>query len=282
MALTLELGPGAALERELYVAAVSLGSGPGSRVGRDLFAVSLDAGLNGRIEGQPHTAIGPIQLYNGLMRLLGFEELTIKLHIDFTKPPAAPAPSTPEPASGSGFAPVSHLRARRILQAAQPFDWNAWTVAQARDWLVLALFGLLAFAVARPPQARARGQLEARPWPSTGTGLLGIVMVVNLFGLALLLAVLLFSIGLGLNFLGLWQLSIALWIASYSALALALVGLWLLVVFGTKIIVVHALTGWLLDRGPQPAPAAVVPPTRLPVRPPAPARTKGAVIKKPL
>lgn len=246
-ALTLELTPGADLARELYVATVSLGSTAGSAVGRDLFALGLDAGLNGQIGGQMHTAIGPIQLYNGLMTLLGFDELTLKLRFDFSNPPAAPQ-------SGNGnlsFLSAPHARLRLAGQQEGPFDWSAWGIERLREWLVLALFAVMALAFARPALERAGEPLGTRPIRTTSLGVLALVIVINLFGVGLLLAALIFSIGLGLNFIGLWQLSIALWIAAYSSLALILVGLWLFVVYGTKVIVVYQATKWARSRMPQ-------------------------------
>jgi hypothetical protein len=59
---------------------------------------------------------------------------------------------------------------------------------------------------------------------------------------AALLAVLIFVIGLGFNFLGLWQVSIALWAAAYACLALAVVALWFFISYGTKIIAIYFAT----------------------------------------
>jgi hypothetical protein len=241
VALTLELGAAAQLNRDLYVSTVSLVSQPGSQVGRDLFAVSLDAGLNGQIGRAPHTAIGPIQLYNGVMQLLGFNEFTIKLHIEM------PAPA---PGQGSHTFPVvlstpRPVHARMLSTDPKPFDWGKWAMGQARDWIVLAIFGMVAFWTLRHRLEQAGMPLAFRPWRTLGIGLLALVIAVNLFSVALLLAILIFCIGLGMNYIGLWQLSIALWIAAYACIALALVALWFFVVYGTKIIVVTALANWL-------------------------------------
>src|SRR5512137_823802 len=100
LALTLDLPANALLERDLYSATVSLTSGAESTITRHLYALGLDAGLNGQIGGELHTILGPIQLYNGLMRLLGFEELTLQLHIEI------PASTGTE----QGFAPLRHYR----------------------------------------------------------------------------------------------------------------------------------------------------------------------------
>lgn len=245
--LTLELSSGAALGRDLYLITVSLTSQPDSRVGRDLFALGLDAGLNGQIGRDLHTAIGPIQLYNGLMHLLGFDELTLKLHFDIPQPappPAGGGSGTTQPATFL----LPRLHARFIQQQEKAFDWTAWAISIARDWIVLSLFGLLAFWLTRPRLEQAGEPLAARPVRTTAIGLLVLVVAVNLFSVALLLAAFIFSIGLALNFVGLWQLSIALWIAAYSALALALIALWFFIVYGTKIIVVFLISNLTLNK----------------------------------
>ncbi len=242
VALTLEMPEQASLGRDLYALVVSLTSGVQSTIQRDLYAVSLDAGLNGRVGRNVHTAIGPIQLYNGLMRLLGFPDLTIQLHFDFNRPPAVPQ-ATPT----SLVPPRPHLR----LAATDPgpgFDWTAWSLDRARDWLVLSLFGLLAFWLMRPKLEAAGEPLRLRPWRTLAVGLLVLLISVNLFLLAILLVAAVFSLGLALNFLGLWQLSILLWVAAYALLALALAALWFLIVYGSKILVVSVLTAWSTRR----------------------------------
>ncbi len=244
LGLTLELAPGAALERDLYVLSVGLSSGKGADIQRDLYALGLDAGLNGTVGRDLHTAIGPIQLYNGLMRLLGFEELTLRLH--FELPP--PAPETPPASEATPSARLLHAsRARLSAQETGPlaeFDWTGWGTEVGREWIVLGLIGLLAFWLARPTLDSARDPLVKRPWRTGASGLVVLVVTLNLFVLAALVGGLVFSLGLALNYIGLWQLSIALWIASYALLALACVALWFFIVYGAKVIAVYALSGW--------------------------------------
>ena len=60
-----------------------------------------------------------------------------------------------------------------------------------------------------------------------------------------LFGALIFSLGLALNYAGLWQLSLALWIAAYALLALGCVALWFFIVYGAKVIALYALSGWL-------------------------------------
>jgi hypothetical protein len=240
--LTLELGSGAALGRDLYVLSVGLASGRDSAVGRDLNALGLDAGLSGTVGRDLHTSIGPIQLYNGLMSLLGFEELKLKLH--FELPPPAAEPATTPTGWHSPFAFRARMLRAQTLQE-KPFDWTAWAVTVVREWAVLLLFGLLAFWLLRPRLVASGRPLLEHPWRTTGIGLLAFVLSILLFLLAILLGAMVFSIGLALNYVGLWQLSIALWIAVYSCLALALTALWFFIVYGTKIIFVHTLFDWI-------------------------------------
>ncbi len=90
--------------------------------------------------------------------------------------------------------------------------------------------------------------MRTRPGRALAFGLLALVIAVGLFGVGLLLFVLVFAIGLGLNFLGLWQLTIALWIIAVALLALFLTALWLFIVYGTKLIVIYVLSAWAFDK----------------------------------
>lgn len=242
-ALTLELSSNAALDRELYVTAISLITQPGSVIGRDLFALGLDAGLNGQVGRDLHTSLGPIQLYNGLMHLLGFDQLTLKLHIDF------PPPAGGGSGNGVQIALITpHIHARLAKGPEQLFTGEAWALDLLRKWIVLAFFSLLAIWLTRRPLEKAGVPLGSSPIKTTAIGLVVFVIALNLFGVALLIAVFIFSIGLGLNFVGLWELSIALWIAAFACLALASITLWLFIVYGTKVIVVYLISNWLLTK----------------------------------
>jgi cytoskeletal protein CcmA (bactofilin family) len=236
LALTLDLPANAVLERDLYSATVSLTSGAESTITRHLYALGLDAGLNGQIGGELHTILGPIQLYNGLMRLLGFEELTLQLHIEI------PASTGTE----QGFAPLRHYRIK-LLEPLPPFDWGAWGLKLLRSWAVLFIFGLLALWLARKPLVRSGEPLSAHPWRTLGIGVVVLVVSFNLFIVGLLLFVLVFALGLGLNFLGLWPITVALWVLAFSALIIAMVGLALFIGYGAKIVVIYLASTLLFD-----------------------------------
>ena len=245
-ALTLNLPDTASINRDLYALTVSLTSKPASAVERHLFALGLDAGLNGRIGGDLHTVLGPIQLYNGVVRLLGFDELTLELRFEAPYPTAAPQSST-EPVR----APKVHLRFK-FKGPLPPFDWASWSMDVLRNWGVLFVFGLVVLWLARPSLEGAGAPLRARPWRTLGIGLLVLVISLNLFLVALLLAALIFAIGLGLNAIGLWPISIALWVVTYSTIAVALASLCLFIIYGTKILVSYHVFAWLFGKASWP------------------------------
>jgi hypothetical protein len=117
-----------------------------------------------------------------------------------------------------------------------------------RSWGVLFVIGLLILWLVRKPLENSGVPLRSRPWQTLGIGLLVLVITLNLFLVALLLVALIFALGLGLNALGLWQVSLALWVLAYSSLAIALTLLWLFIMYGTKILVSYHLVAWLMDR----------------------------------
>jgi hypothetical protein len=245
-ALTLDLPDTASIGRDLYALTVSLTSKPASAVERHLFALGLDAGLNGRIGGDLHTVLGPIQLYNGVVRLLGFEELTLELRFEA---PSAPA----EPQTTIIPLPGSKVQLRFKFQGPLPaFDWNSWALNALRGWAVLLVFGLLWLWLRRSTLEVSGVPLRARPWRTLAIGLLVLVISLNLFLVALLLMAVIFAIGLGLNAIGLWPISIALWVLAYAHLFVGLALLVLFITYGTKILVAYHLLAWLMSKAAWP------------------------------
>ncbi len=250
LALSLELDERASLERDLYVATVSLTSANGSRIGRDLFALGLDAGLNGQVGRALHTILGPIQLYNALMRLLGLEEFTIRLRIETsTAPPYVHGwqLAAAEPGLGLGLFPLG------FWNTATPFDWNSWLLARLRLWLTLAAFALLMLWLLQPTLEASSQRVRLNPWRTLGTGMLILLAILNAFVLLIALYALFFALGLGLVYLGIWQIAVALWILTFCALLALIVALWLFVLYGAKVIACYVLLPRLFSRAGIPA-----------------------------
>ena len=239
LALTLELSEGAALARDLYAATVSLTSKASSRIDRHLYALGLDAGLNGQVGSDLHTAIGPLQLYNGLMKLIGFEELSLKLHIDLPQGEEAKPPQSRQPQARMRF---------RLQEPLPAFNWSEWGLTLLRSWSILSLVGLIMIWLMRKPLDLSGTALRARPWQSLGVGLLVLVVSLNLFLVVFLVGVLIFALGLGLNALGFWQISVVLWILTYACLFIATTLWWLFIVCGTKIVVGFHFVSWVFEK----------------------------------
>lgn len=244
LALTFDLGDTARLARDLYVAAVSLTSAAGSSIERDLFALGLDAGLNGHIGRSLHTILGPVQLYNAIMHLLGFDELTVRLHLE--PPPASGSRGWHLPlwanGWGLGLAPLG------LFNASAHFVWSEWLLARLRLWLALVLFALLLLWLARPSLENSGRAARQSPWKTLGTGTIALVAVINVFILLLALYVLVFALGLGLVYLGFWQMAVALWILSLAALSTLAIALWLFVLYAAKVIACSVLFPWLFAK----------------------------------
>jgi hypothetical protein len=233
-AMTLALDPQAVIQRDLYVVTISLTSGDQSVIGRDLYAIGLDSGLNGSVGRNLHTVIGPIQLYNGLMTLLGYDNLTIKLHFEIPQPASSP--------SGSRISTPHMARLRSLEAAPTSFDWGKWALTLLRNWLVLLAFSYLLLWLTRKPLERSAQTIIGKYWRSLGLGLIALVISFALIGVALLLSVIIFAVGLGLNYIGLWQISLAFWGAAYSCLAFSLVILWFILSYATRITAIFTVS----------------------------------------
>lgn len=245
LALTLDLADLAHLQRDLYLAAVSLTSSPHSVIGRDLFAIGLDAGLNGQVQRDLHTVIGPIQLYNGLMHLLGFDELTLRLHFET---PNGRGPRISPLGQGTGAGLVPMLKIHPIRLSVPPFDWSAWTVERLRLWGVLFFISLLALWLGRPLLDKSRRPIYARPAQTLAQGGGVLIAILNLYVLLVIIYVIFFTLGLGFAALGIWPLAVAIWLLTFCALLTLALVLWLFVLYGAKIVLCYAVFSSLLSR----------------------------------
>jgi hypothetical protein len=260
-AIQLTLGSSAVLAHNLYYLGLELVTLPGSTITRDLFAISvLGAQMNGTIGRDVHAIIGPSQLIRMLIQAISNSGLLNRL-------PRVPAPGTSIRMPGAAL-PILAGGAGRIQPTvfSSGYDWvkHAWQTPVStgvnwqaiwewmkgwlRELIVLLVYGLLAIWLFRPTLYNAAGALRKKPLPTTGWGLLSLVIVGNILGLVILLAVIIFLLGIWLGQATLWELALAFWAVAYSTLALATSLFWLFVVYGTKVIVAYLAGNLILKR----------------------------------
>jgi hypothetical protein len=182
----------------------------------------------------------PDQLYSAVG--CGAHELTLEL-----RSRRYPAPTSPQSGIAPGGASNVHLRFK-FLAPLPKFNWTEWGIDLLRGWGPIFILGLLWLWFRRGALERSGGPLLARPWRTLGIGLIVLVVSLNLFVVALLAVAVVFGIGLGLNALGLWPITIASWVVAYSALAAAVTFLALFIAYGSKILVFYHLISWLFGR----------------------------------
>ncbi|MFL7893141.1 MAG: polymer-forming cytoskeletal protein [Anaerolineales bacterium] len=264
-AVTLDIGPEAELDNNLYFIGASLNTEQGSVVKRDLVVVSMGANLSGEIDRNTVGMIGPWELFKWFMDLIGrpvFEPGTSSSSLE----PSFRTES--QPVLISGFIPwQSSLLADqaadsapavsgKIIQAGQLAQTDSgvdseqvtkWLGSIGVEFVTLLIFGLIGIWLFAPFLKRSGEKLESKPLQSTGIGLLGLVISVALIGVVILVAVLILMLGVGLGALGLWDLAWAVWGVGFSSLGLAFWLSLLFVSYGTKVIVAF-LVGTLILR----------------------------------
>lgn len=124
----------------------------------------------------------------------------------------------------------------------------SWLIDRLRDLGVLLLLGALFYWLFRNPLNRTNQMLRARPLATLGYGLLALLLTFNIFLVGLLVASLIFVVGLWIGYLGLWGFALAFWALAYAALALFLAALWFVVAYGTKLIVAYLVGAWLFEK----------------------------------
>jgi hypothetical protein len=116
------------------------------------------------------------------------------------------------------------------------------------DLAALLLIGGLAFWLRPALIQRPAERLLRQPLPSGGYGLLALFIVPGALVIAILLAVLLFFIGMWLGGVALWELAFLLWGIGYPILILALSLFALAVLYGTKVIAADLVGTLILKR----------------------------------
>ena len=242
-AVSLELGSGTTLERNLYYIGTSLTAQPGSAIQRDLNTICLGADLNGTIGRDTRAVIGIQKVIERVIRLLGVEILTPGFDI---RPGAGiPLGAAGSLASGMLFHLVQDPAPAGSIDTVK---LTAWLIDRLRDFGILLILGGVIYWLFRKPLNRTTQALRTRPLPALGIGLLVLLITSNIFLVGLLVAGLLFVIGFWLGGLGLWDFTLAFWALTFAALAFILAALWFLVAYGTKLIVSYLAGNWLFEK----------------------------------
>jgi len=257
-AVQLVYGPQASSNRNLYFAGFSLNTEEGSTVGRDLYAASLGAQFAGTVEGEVQAIIGPAEFFYLLMDRIDSSGLFS--YSPSFGPNGAQFVLRSHPGAGllgmssistTGFQPVLAIVTSNGLQQSTGVDWpvvGEWFLERLRELMTLFIFGLLGLWLIPQVIPGSAEKLRAKPLPSTGWGVLALVIAFNLMGVVFLLAFIIIAIGLFLGFATLWQLAWAFMAIGIFSLGLAATIFALFVLYFSKAIVAYFIGNLILTR----------------------------------
>jgi cytoskeletal protein CcmA (bactofilin family) len=266
-AVTLELGPQAALDRNLYYLGTSLTSGEGSAIDRDLVIISMGVQLSGEIGRNTVGIIGPWELFKRFMDLIGRPIYEPQASLGSSGQLYS---SQSEVLAFSSFLPRLGLLSLTRNEQGQPAlkptsidglnieaqsdsssdsgQINEWLLWVVRELVTLFIFGLIGIWLIPGFLKHSAQKIEAKPLQATGFGLLGLVLSIALVGVAILVGLLILMLGIGLGFLSLWDLAWAVWGIGFTSLSLVFWLSLLFVSYGTKVIVAYLVGILILGR----------------------------------
>jgi hypothetical protein len=122
----------------------------------------------------------------------------------------------------------------------------AWGMPLVQDLVPLFIIGLILIWLFPGMVSKSAKQIRTRPWYTLGVGLIFFVISLNIAGVVLLLAGLIFIIGLGFGFLSLWGLAAIWWVLALLTLGLATAIFFLLVFFGSRVVISYLLGSLIL------------------------------------
>jgi len=266
----LDMGPESSANRNVYFIGLQLNTQEGSTIGRDLLGASLSARLSGKVGRDLKAIIGLLSFLSEIER--SNEEVPTEPGLD-TEPSPSGSDETPDIASGSLDGVISLLKttpgnngqlqvpAKDLLsrslsqgidktireQAISAFDVQEWLLELVRDFITLLVIGLLVIWLLPSRLELWSDKMRAKPLPTIGYGLLGLIIAANVVIVTLLIGAIILAIGLGLGLITIWDLAFIFWALAYSSLSLAVTLFYVFVVYVSKIIVAY-LTGLLIVR----------------------------------
>ncbi len=235
-AVTMVIGPQATLERNLYYSGVSLVTKNGSVIGRDLFALAFGSTNQGEITGRTQAVVGPYEVFK-----LIIEQLKINLQL-----PESLSPTSFQGGAGGGRVLLGARQAAADATGQFLSGLAAWGMPLVQDLVPLFIIGLILIWLFPGMVSKSAKQIRSRPWYTLGVGLIFFVISLNIAGVVLLLAGLIFIIGLGFGFLSLWGLAAIWWVLALLTLGLATTIFFLMVFFGSRVVISYLLGSLIL------------------------------------
>ena len=248
IAVSSRLNSTSQIGQNLYFVGVSLVSEPGSQVGRDMVGLTLGAILQGSVGRDTKLIAGLLQFAN--------------LFFDFALGPS-PMPSIAgrigrAPGLGQFILPGEIVfdvvgQTVNTTQLAQPASTQDdlvadWFLARLREFLPLLIIGLIGYWFRRRWLEEASTVIKARPLPTLGLGLVGLVLSGAIVGALLLVFVLIIMTGIWIGQATFWNLSWLLWSIAFPFTALVLAVFLAFLNYGTKVIATYAGATFLFDR----------------------------------
>jgi cytoskeletal protein CcmA (bactofilin family) len=266
---TVTLGPSAAVGRNIFFTGLSLETEPGSTIGRDIQANGYQALLGGRVDRNVEANVGALEIEGNIGGDVATEvsEPGSGLEVIFSESEMAALEPTglrvePEAQIGGTLIYTSTVEQASAIEAVPgggvvyhspeqkmqiDLEWHArqWVLKRVQMLLTLLVLGCLAAWRVPTLLSRAADQARAEPLSSAGWGLLtvlgGCAGVFVLAGLIVILGVLLIVVALG-------ELSFAALGLGFFGLGLALILFWLILAYGSKLVVLCLVGQSLLQR----------------------------------
>jgi hypothetical protein len=251
LALSYDMGPEASIGRSMHFIGLSVGMEKGASIGRDMVALSLGAQLAGSVNRDMKAIIGPLELFQFFTGIIGGE--IDLLNLGSNQMPGAG--SFAVPAGSSSLASTVTLLNRiaggdgTIRTTVGDFaqsgvDWNAvleWFIDRGREFVPLLLVGLLMVWLWSALVKEGSQKLISNPLPTIGYGLIGLVLALNVLAVVILLAILIFVVGLWLGVVSLWDFAFLFWGIGFTSIILAGSIFVTYVLFATKVLIAYLI-----------------------------------------
>ena len=280
------LGNGAVVGRNMYYGGFSLVVEEGAEIGKDLYGGGYQFVLDGDVERDINISAGAVEISGNIGRDVAVEVASPEDETDFTffnffMQSGMPEPITPgirvsEDASIGGsltytsdvqqsnaieaqpgadvyyFTPVPDETEEPIERPVEEIEGSRFVstivrkvISVVRNLVTLLILGGLALWLLPSVFKGTVEQAKAKPAPSAGWGF--VVTIVVYVGSALI-GIVIFLVGLLLGIVTLGGLSGTVFAVGFSSLALVMAVFSLLVIYGSKLVVVFIAGEWIMNQ----------------------------------